>query len=457
MGFLVDTHAHLDDERFKDDMESVLRRAEESGVRYIINVGTDISSSKRCLELAESYPQIYATVGVHPHDAKDFGHESIKALRRLATKKKVVSIGETGLDYYRNISPRDAQIRAFQTQITLAEESGLPLIVHQRDAKEDVFEVLQRKKGELRGVFHAFSGDKTLLYRVLSCGFFVSICGAVTFAGSRLPEVIRHIPLDRFLLETDSPYIAPHPKRGRRNEPAFLKYTAKRVSEILRLTLDDVIRINSANSYRLFGVGEMRRGEITYKIRNSLYINLTNRCTNRCVFCGRKNDFMVKGYNLELKHEPTPQEILQEVKDPAIFDEIVFCGFGEPILRLDDLKVISKELKRRGARRIRINTNGHGNLIHGRNILPELKEALVDSISVSLNAETGEKYHRICQPKFGPRTFQGVIDFIREARRRFEDVRVSVVDLPEIDIKACEALCKDLDCTLRIRRYNLVG
>ena len=207
---------------------------------------------------------------------------------------------------------------------------------------------------------------------------------------------------------------------------------------------------------QLFGIGTMpERGQIAYPIRNSLYLNITNRCTAACTFCVRYHTDFVKGHNLRLGEEPTAGELIAQIGDPGRYAEIVFCGYGEPLLRLDVVKAVAAEVKRRGGK-VRIDTNGHANLIHKRNVLPELA-GLVDAVSVSLNAQNAELYEKISQPKFGIETYGSVKEFIREAKKYIPDVTATVVSLPEVDIDACRGIAEELGAKFRVREYNVVG
>ena len=227
-------------------------------------------------------------------------------------------------------------------------------------------------------------------------------------------ETAKAIPDDYLLIETDAPYLTPEPFRGRRNEPAFIVNTAEKIAELRRVSLEDIARITTLNARRLFRIGKsIQQGEITYKIRDSLYLNITNRCTNKCSFCVRFHSDYVKGHNLRLSAEPTEEEIKTAIGDPVKYKEIVFCGYGEPFLRFDIVKNIAAWIKERGGR-VRINTNGHGSIINRRNILPELK-GFVDVISVSLDAQDEKVYDRICAPDF-KNAFHEVISFIKESK-----------------------------------------
>ena len=455
----VDSHAHLEMKDFDRDRDRVIGRALEAGVNHIITVGTTIPDIKKALQIAEKHPSVYVAIGIHPHEAKDIGEGDFGALRALAGEKKVVAFGEIGLDFYRNHSPREVQLKRFCELLKLGQDLRLPIVLHDRDAHEEILRILgEEKKGPWKGVFHCFSGDVEMARRVIQMGFILSIPGTVTFKKSTvLQEVVMQIPLEKILLETDCPYLAPEPYRGKRNEPAFVVKTAEKVAELKGLSVEDVGRITSLNAKLLFGVGdEVPRGKIIYPIRNSLYLNITNRCSNRCTFCWKNASFVVKGHDLELPREPEAREILEAVGDPKRYGEIVFCGFGEPLLRLDLVKSVAAELKKKGAK-IRIDTGGQANLVYGRNILPELK-GLVDAVSVSLNAENAQKYHRLCRSPFGEKGFEGVLDFLREAKKAIPEVTATVLTMPGTNLEACRRLAEEeLGVKFRARAYDDVG
>ncbi|MBI4844315.1 MAG: YchF/TatD family DNA exonuclease [Nitrospirae bacterium] len=453
---LIDTHCHLDMEPFDSDRDEVVRRAIENGIEYIINISSDREGNIKCLEMSERFTNVYSTIGIHPHDAKTLDENLFNELKEWVKKPKVVAIGEIGLDYHYMHSTKDAQTGAFIKQLALARELSLPVIVHSREAGEETLKILKQSAAGLSGVMHCFSGDAVMAKNVIDMGFYISIAGPVTFKkADLLKEVVRIIPDERLLIETDAPFLSPVPMRGKRNEPAYVRYTAEAIAEIRSVTLEDIARITTLNAKRLFKIGDMpERGVIAYLIRDSLYLNITNRCTNRCGFCVKFHTNCVKGHNLHLEKEPSVEEIISAIGNPLFYKEVVFCGLGEPLLRLDAVKEVSKWLKGKGAK-VRVNTNGHGNLIHGRNILPELK-GLVDSISISLDAEDKEKYEKICRPQF-KESFEGLISFIREAKKYIPEVNVTVVRIPEIDIGKCKKIADDLGVGLRIRSFNVVG
>lgn len=456
---LIDTHAHIDGRDFLPDFSEMLQRAESAGLSRIITVGADLESSRLAVELAGRHDHIYCAVGIHPHDAERVTGRCYDVVRDLATgNRKVVAIGEIGLDFFRNRSPREDQEKVFRRFIRLARELSLPIIVHDRDAHLRVMAILREEKAsDVGGVLHCFSGDLAMARECEEMGFYLSIPGTVTYPNNeQLRDVVRGVKIERLLLETDCPYLSPVPHRGKRNEPSFVRLTAEKVAELKGLSLEDVGRITSLNAERLFGLGlSDQRARIAYRIRNSLYLNITNRCSNRCSFCAKFHDFTVKGHLLRLDHEPDAAEVLAAIGDPAAFDEVVFCGYGEPLLRIDLIRDVARELKKKGCR-IRINTDGQANLVHGRDILPEL-EGLVDVISVSLNAADPDTYERLCNTPFGAAGFHGVCAFLKEAPRYIPEVVATLVTVPGIDIEAVKRLAESLGVKFRAREYAEVG
>ncbi|MCM2263739.1 MAG: TatD family nuclease-associated radical SAM protein [Desulfuromonadales bacterium] len=455
---LVDTHAHLDSGQFRDDVDAVVARARENGVGTILTVGCDLPSSHASVELTTRFDNVWASVGIHPHDAATVDDVALAELKVLAARDKVVAIGEIGLDFYRDRSPREAQRQAFRAQIRLARELDKPLIVHDRDAHDEVLAILRAEgASEVGGVMHCFSGDLTMAKECVAMGFFISFAGPLTYpANEALRAVAGGLPIDVMLVETDCPYLSPQPWRGKRCEPAMVRTTAETLATVKGLTLDDVARVTSLNALRLFGIGAVDQStRIAYTIRNSLYLNITNRCTNHCTFCAKFRDFTVKGHQLCLEREPSAAEVIAAIGDPRRFEEVVFCGYGEPLLRLDLVREVAAWLKGRGMT-VRINTDGQANLVHGRNILPEL-QGLVDVISVSLNAPDAATYQRICQSACGEAGYAAILEFLREAPKYIPSVTATAVTLPGIDIAACRRLAEGLGVEFRERIFNEVG
>lgn len=254
---LIDSHAHIDDERFDQDREEVIAKFAENNLELVINIGADLESSKNGVELSKKYENIYATVGVHPHDAKDADENTIETLRELAKAPKVVAIGEIGLDYYYDNSPREVQKKWFREQIRLAKELKLPISVHSRDATQDVFDIIEEESqdGKLRGVIHCFSDSVEIAREYLKLGFYISLGGPVTFKNAKTPkEVAKEVPLDKLLIETDSPYLTPTPHRGKRNEPAYVRYVAETIAILKEISYEKVKDATNKNAKTLFNI-----------------------------------------------------------------------------------------------------------------------------------------------------------------------------------------------------------
>lgn len=253
---LIDTHCHLDMSAYEADFTEVLARASAAGVTRIISVGIDLESSRRAIALAEQHDGIYATVGVHPHNVAELAEGDYAELPVLCRHPKVVAYGEIGLDYVKNYAPVALQKEHFVRQVALAKELQLPLVVHDREAHDDIMEMLEGAGPfPAGGVMHCFSGDATFARRVLALGFYISIPGVVTFAKAEmLHGAVRGIPLGSLVLETDGPFLAPVPKRGKRNEPQLMLFTAQKVAELKGVSLEEVARQTTMNAVRLFSL-----------------------------------------------------------------------------------------------------------------------------------------------------------------------------------------------------------
>jgi len=252
----IETHAHLTMPEFSD-LPLVVERAKAAKIDIIINASFDLESSRQAVELTKRFPRyMYAAVGIHPHDAQTMTDESFVEIKQLASNKDVVAIGETGLDYYRNLQPKEIQQAAFRKFLVLAQELDLPAIIHARDAQEDTIRIIhEENKGNLRGVFHCFSGDDKLIQFATEQALYISFAGMVTFKkADNVRENVKKVPLSRLLLETDCPYLSPEPFRGKRNEPAYIPYIAKRIAETKGVSLNEIARVTTNNAKELFKV-----------------------------------------------------------------------------------------------------------------------------------------------------------------------------------------------------------
>jgi TatD DNase family protein len=444
----IDSHAHLTSKEFDADRDEVLKRAADAGVHFVINPSTNLEDSRRAVELAERHDMVYAAVGYHPHDARLADDRGLAAIEELSTHPRVVAIGEIGLDYHYDFSPRDAQERVFKAQLEIAQRRDLPVIIHTRKSLDQTIAILRESIAQApdwreaakvrdgrtpgpRGVFHCYPGDVATAWQLVSLGFFVSLPGIVTFRKPGLAlDVAAGVSIEHLLLETDSPYLTPEPRRGERNEPAYLPLIAARIAEAQQLSVDDIARATNYGVFRLFGIGEKPAPRFTYPLKDSLYINLTIRCDADCVFCDRKGEAVVKGNNLKIEREPEAEEVIREIADPSRYSEIVFCGYGEPTIRLDALKSVARWVKENGGR-TRLNTDGHGSVINKRNIVPELV-GLIDAVSISLNSTDPAQYGALMRLD-GARFFPAMVEFAKEAVRLLPRVVMTIVDLQEVD------------------------
>ena len=469
----VDSHAHLNSKEFDNDLEEVLRRSHDAGVMYIVVPGTDLATSTQAVQLAEKYDMIYACVGIHPHEAAKADEGALQAIEKLSEHPKVVAIGEIGLDYHYNFSPKARQREVFAHQLAMARRRDLPVVIHSREAEEETIGLVEeavsadaswRKRlvhdfdrfPPPRGVFHCFPGNEAMAWRVIRLGFYISIPGLVTFGGrpgkpNLMQQVAANVSAEHILMETDSPYLAPIPHRGKRNEPAHLPIIAAKIAELQGLSVDDIARASNFGVHRLFSIGSYPAPTFAYTLRDSLYLNITIRCNADCVFCDRKGEAIIKGHNLRIEKEPGAEEVIARIEDPTRYREIVFCGYGEPTIRLDVLKQVGGWVKQHGGT-VRLNTDGHGSVINHRNIVPELV-GIVDAVSISLNSTDPSQYGALMRID-GEKYFPAMVEFARECVRHHLDVTMTIVELNDVDeARARSFVEKEIGAKFKNRPY----
>lgn len=250
----IDSHAHIQISQFNSDREAVIKRAAEANVSNILIIGFDLESSENAVNLAGKYENLYATIGMHPHDAKDLTPDILNTFRTLLNHSKVIALGEIGLDYYRNLFPHQVQKDAFNAQLDLAEETGLPIIVHNRDAYMDILPILEARHGNISGVLHCFTGDIEMMRRSVELGFYIGIGGIVTYPNAKdVQSVVKELPFERLLIETDCPWLTPQFRRGKRNEPAYVLAVAEKIAELRDTSVEEIGRITTNNFNNLFG------------------------------------------------------------------------------------------------------------------------------------------------------------------------------------------------------------
>ncbi|MGP4070573.1 TatD family hydrolase [Halobacillus sp. B29] len=253
---LFDTHVHLNADQFEEDLEATIQRANEAGVEYMTVVGFDHKTIPKAIEIAESHEKIYAAVGWHPVDAVDLSDKELEWIEELSSHPKVVAIGEMGLDYHWDKSPADVQKEVFRKQIRLAKKVKMPIIIHNREATDDIVEILKEEDAsEVGGIMHCYSGPVETAQECIDMNFMISIGGPVTFKNAKLPkEVAKAIDLKHMLVETDCPFLAPHPNRGKRNEPAYVKLVAEQIAELKEITFEEVSEVTTSNALQFFGI-----------------------------------------------------------------------------------------------------------------------------------------------------------------------------------------------------------
>lgn len=432
-------------------------------------IGTCAESSQVCTKLAQQHQNIYAAVGVHPNDTIKATDDDYLLLRELCKDEKVRAIGETGLDWFHEFSPRETQKEHFIKHLDLAEELNLPVVIHARNSAEECLDIFEPYAARgVKGVWHCFSAGKKvlpqLLERALEMDLYLGISGMVTFEEQKpLRNIISKIPDKHLLLDSDSPYLTPRPKITDRNEPSRVLQIAQTLAELRGVTTEDIARITTRNACDFLGLPrpEQNHEQLAYPIRDSLYLNITNDCTNNCTFCARNNGFIVKGHDISLDHNPSSQELIEAIEaalakvDAGFYKEVVFCGYGEPTMCLETVLTVGKYLKEKGFA-TRLNSNGLANLYFKRDITPELSK-VIDKISISLNTADPEQYDALCRSQFGKDAFPGMLEFTACCLKANIHTTLSVVDMPDIDVEAARRLAEEIGAHFRARSFVDAG
>jgi len=452
-----DTHAHLCDPAFEGDVDGLIKRADEAEVTWILSASTDLADSAKNIAIARSRSRVLAAAGVHPESAGQVAPGWEQELDSLLAGGGARAVGECGLDAFHPDPPREIQEPVFRAQIRLALKHRLPMVIHSRKAGLEVLRILEEEgavgEGKPGGVFHCAEADEVLARAVVKAGFHLGVGGTVTYPKNDvLRNLLPRMPLDRLLLETDSPYLAPQPVRGKRNEPAFITHVAAAVAQALGIRVEEVGRRTRENGMKLFVRGK-HRPVVAYDFKGNLYVNLTNRCTAHCAFCTRETTADFRGLSLRLTEtqEPSVEAVVAAAGEVSRWGEIVFCGYGEPTMRLAELVEAAGILKKKGAR-IRLNTNGHGSLFNGRDIVPELAP-VIDQVSISLDAHDEATYLKMVRPEAGPPAWKAVQDFIKSCVGKIPVVVATVVGVPGVDIEKAGKIAEGLGAKFAVRPY----
>lgn len=420
---MIDSHCHLNSRHFDDDREDAIARAVSDGVVSFMNIGFDRESLRDTLALLERYPFMFGAAGVHPHDAATLDDALEAEVRHALDHPRIVAVGEIGLDFYRNLAPREVQEAVFRKMIGIAREKGKPIVIHCRDAFNEVVETLVSEGATHRGIFHAFSGDPAEAQRVFDLGFHVGIGGVVTYRNARLAETVAAIPIEKIVLETDSPYLTPHPWRGKRNEPSFVAHVARTVAKVKGLSLAEVSRITNENYLAAMGIAAEALPRPVYRIDEAVYIQAAAA-------------------------EPGDVDAI-----PAdTTDEIVLTGVVDPLERLDHVVALAARAKERGLR-VRVNAGGLANLAAGRDVTPELA-GKVDEIVVIFYGATAEVHNRLAHPALRTEEWESMRDFVRCSVAAGIATVCEFVATPGFEAEPCRLFAKDLGAQYDIRMYR---
>jgi TatD DNase family protein len=420
---MIDSHCHLNSHHFDDDREIAIARAVSDGVVSFMNIGFDRESLRDTLRLVEDYPFMFGAAGVHPHDAAALDDSLEEDVRRALQNPRVVAVGEIGLDFYRNLAPREVQEAVFRKMIAIARETGKPIVIHCRDAFNEVVETLASEGPSHRGIFHAFSGSPEDAQRIFDLGFHVGIGGVVTYRNARLSETVAAIPIEKIVLETDSPYLTPHPWRGKRNEPSFVTHVARAVARIKNVSLAEVSRITTENYLAAMGITPEALPGAVYRIDGAAYIQAASA-------------------------QPADLDPIS-AEDT---DEAVLTGVADPLDRLEHALELAGRARERGLR-VRVNTGGLANLVAGRDVTPELA-GKVDEIVVVFYGTTATTHNQLAQPALRAEEWESVRDFVRCSAAAGIDTVCEFVATPGFDPDPCRLFAKELGAQYDIRMYR---
>ncbi|MBF0159158.1 MAG: YchF/TatD family DNA exonuclease [Magnetococcales bacterium] len=462
---LTDSHAHLDFPDYDHDLPEVLERAEQAQIGFINTIATRLGQAAYLRQLTARWSGMVGSIGVHPHYTSEAPVTEADLTAACRQAGPIVALGETGLDFHYQFSDRQHQIDSFRLHIRTAQALGLPLIVHSREAEAETMAIMEQEQAWRCGaVLHCFTASDAMARWAVERGFYLSFSGVVTFkTADTLRQTAAWIPSDRLLIETDCPYLSPIPHRGKRNEPAYVVHTAAVLAEVRHQDLTTIADCTTSNFQQLFRIAPASSSSETlaYTIGDGLYLNVTHGCTLHCQFCPKWTAPIVHHYDLSLRRNPSVQQLLTAIEqvsegDISRYHEIVFCGYGESTLRLNVLLEVAAEVKRRGGRRVRINTDGLANRVYGRDVTPQFR-GLIDAISISLNAQDEETYNRHCQPALSG-SYAAMLAFVEAVRQHVPEVTLTAIrGLPGVDIDACRRIADTLGVHFRMRILHQLG
>lgn len=420
---MIDSHCHLNLEHFEDDRDITVARAVYDGVTAFMNIGYDRTSLRQTLELLEEYPFMFGAAGVHPHDAAAYGPELDAEVRAALEHPRVVAVGEIGLDFYRDISPREVQTDVFRKMIALSRERHKPIVIHCRDAFNEVIETLLSEGGTYHGIFHAFSAGEAEALSIFQLGFHVGIGGVVTYKNARLAETVALLPIEKIVIETDSPYLTPHPWRGKRNEPSFVAHVLRTIARVKNLTVAEVDRITTQNYLDAMGLGPEALPRPVYKIADAVYIQTA---------------------------AATPSDL--DYVAPDSVTEAVLTGVVDPLDHMENTLAIASRACELGWH-VRVNTSGFANQAAGRDLTKELA-AVVNEIDVTLFGVNPKQHDELAYPTVGTEGWEVLRDFLRCSVASGIETVCEFVATPGFEPEPCRELARALGARYDIRMYR---
>ena len=421
---MIDSHCHLNLDHFDDDRDITVARAVGDGVTAFMNIGYDRTSLRQTLELLDEYPFMFAAAGVHPHDTASYSPELDAEVRAALAHPRVVAVGEIGLDFYRDIAPREAQIDVFRKMIALSREMGhKPIVIHCRDAFNEVIETLLNEGGTYRGIFHAFSAGEAEARSVFQLGFHVGIGGVITYKNARLAETVAVLPIEKIVIETDSPYLTPHPWRGKRNEPAFVTHVLRTIARVKNMTVAEVDRITTQNYLDAMGLGPEVLPRPVYKIGDAVYIQSA---------------------------AATPSDL--DHVAPESVTEAILTGVVDPLENMENTLAISSRAREQGWR-VRVNTSGFANHAAGRDLTKELA-GIANEIDVTLFGVNPRQHDELAYPTVGNEGWEVMRDFVRCSVASGIETVCEFVATPGFDAEPCREFARTLGARYDIRMYR---
>ena len=460
---MIDSHTHLDHPSFQDDLEEVLARAVEDGVSAIVNVGYDRESVKATQAFVQRYPFFFGVLGTHPHDAIKHDLQYELELKELLDRPRMIGVGEIGLDYHYDHSPRDIQRKVFRRMLWMARLKDKPVVIHCREAEGDVIDMLASERMKFRGIFHAFSHDASVAARVTDLGFHLGIGGVATFRKSKLEDILHTIPLDRIVLETDCPYLTPHPFRGKRNEPAMIGFVVDALARMHGMSPEEVVHLTTENFLLAMRIEKKSLPQPVYKIGNKVYIQTSpDKDPERLAEMALEIASGRAGFD---GHAGNGEPGLRVVKSGTGADaaagypgggrpveEAVICGYCEPLESLDQIKLLADRLKGAGLR-VRVVTGRRGTVEFELDTVDALR-GFIDRLSVRMYGPTAAQHEKTANTGLGDAAFGSLVELVRRSVSVGIETECLFVAAPKTKLEPCLELANNLGAGCVVRKFR---